>query len=93
MVSILPPFLPDSLRARLESPVTELIVHFIVSVYAIFFIAATEFFLGILGLGKEMLPIFDVSLSRWLFGFEVFSVSVILLTGLVKALIRDSIQV
>jgi hypothetical protein len=70
---------------KLEKPVTELVVHFIVTVLAISSIRAIEWLLHAYGIEGKVIPFTTLPMGDWMFSLEVLAASVIILVGVWKA--------
>jgi hypothetical protein len=72
---------------KTEVPVTEILVHAIVTILSILSIAAIELILNLVKLGDKNIPFTTITLSQWMFYLEILAATLIILIGTFKAVI------
>lgn len=71
--------------SRLEIPIAEIVVHAIVTILSVLSIALTERTIHLVGLDAKVIPHTPITLSEWMFYFEILAATLINLIGIAKA--------
>lgn len=80
-------FIAKVLWPRLELPVVEIILHFIVTVLSILTIAGIELVLYVVGLDGRQIPLVKITLGELMFVLEVVAAGAIIFVGITKAVL------
>ena len=77
----------DIVRTQLRWPGALLVVHFVVSVLAVVFLAIVKFLLTLAGIQNDTIPGSATTLGDWMLYLEVYASSIIIIIGAIGALV------